>query len=157
MGFVFRLESVLNYRRRLVDRQSQEVAAAGRLVRLVAGQLAELDLRFQAALEDDPGGRGGIRVQDLMVKAAWLGHLRGQRRGIEGELARARERLAQAQGKLTEAWRDLEVLERLKRKQHATWLQRREKLESKAMDEIGQIRADRRRRSNLAPPGEQVS
>ena len=157
MGFAFRLEAVLKFRQRAVDRQSREVADAGRVVQLVTGQLVELEQRFQREVDDSAGGAREIRIQDLMVKAAWLEYLRGQRQDLEGELARARRQLAAAQEKLTEAWRDLEVLERLKRKQFAAWVQKIQKQESKDLDEIGQIRADRRRRTNLARQPEQLS
>lgn len=157
MGFTFRLEAVLKFRQRTVDRQSREVADAGRSVQAVAARLAEMEMQFQRELGDPAAGGSRIRVQDLMVKAAWLEYLRGRRRNLESELAVARGRLAAAQEKLKEAWRDLEVLQRLKRKQHAAWVKQIQKQENKDLDEIGQIRADRRRRSILARQSEQLS
>ncbi len=52
--------------------------------------------------------------------------------------------------KLNEAWRDQEVLERLKQKQKEEWQEQQRKFENQELDEIGQIRADRQRREKVS-------
>ena len=148
MGFSFRLEKVLQLRQRLVDRQSLAVAAADL-------ELAEITAKVESVEKDialrkrDPRSlpRRSIDVRDLVAKATWLEHLERMREAYLVEKQGAADKLAGERARLTETWRDLEVLVKLKEKQHQQWRQEQDKSECKELDEIGQIRAEQARRS----------
>ena len=158
MGFSFRLESVMNYRQRIVDQQGKRVAEARRRVSVIQERLDALvrDLNDQMR---DPShdGRGELRVQDLLAKAAWLEHLGQKREALTEDLRGAQQVLAGEQENLNEAWKDLEILEQLRKRQKTAWLTEQDRQEGKDLDEIGQIRADQARRSILALKEEQLS
>ncbi len=150
MGFAFRLEKVLKYRQRIVDLQARRVALAQKKVGALAAIRNGLDRSVAAQLADHPGA-GPLLVWDLQAKTAWLGHLRRKIAGVDKELKVARGELLREQENLNAAWRDLEALQQLRRKQKAAWIHEQETREGKELDEVGQIRADRARRSILAP------
>lgn len=149
MPFTFRLQSVLKYRKRIVDDKGRAVAVAqGEVARWHARQ-TELEAEINACLNEQQSA--GLKVQDLVAKTAWLEHLRSRRTELESELSRARLELAAAQEELQASWRDLEVLKQLRQKQEMAWFADQEIRERKELDEIGQIRSERAWRSNLAP------
>ncbi len=155
MAFTFRLESVLKYRQKIVDDRGREVSVAQAALAAVQSDLRELDREIRCHLEG-PTGRD-LRVQDMVAKTAWLEFLGRRRRKLQGEMESAREVLARTREELNSAWRDLEVLKQLKQRRKSEWLREMETLERKELDEIGQIRADRARRSELAARGEQLA
>ncbi len=155
MPFTFRLESVLKYRQRIVDSKGREVSVAQAALAAVGVRLRELENEIQRQLEGAPGY--DLRVQDMVAKTAWLEFLDTRRQELQGEMERAQAALAAARQELNAAWRDLEVLKQLKRRRKSEWMREMETLERKELDEIGQIRADRARRSELATRGEQLA
>jgi len=52
--------------------------------------------------------------------------------------------------RLTEAWRDVEVLRKLEHKRREQWEEEQRRVESRLLDEIGGVRSDRLRRSKLS-------
>ncbi|MBU2502854.1 flagellar export protein FliJ [bacterium] len=149
MGFDFRLEKVLRYRQRLVDQQARRVALAQKRVGELTAARTELDRSVAAEMAGHPGA-GPLLVKDLQAKTAWLEHLRRKIADVDAGLNEARNELLREQESLNAAWRDLEALQQLRRKQKAAWIHEQETRESKELDEVGQIRADRARRSILA-------
>lgn len=155
MGFKFRLESVLKYRQRIVDQQGREVALAQAKVQEWKVRLEKMDREIFSHLST--GNRqsgGGLKVQDMVAKTVWLEHLRHQKDSLVKGLRESEMKLQRARENLKAAWQDLEVLEQLKTKQDSQWAEEIETRERKDLDEIGQIRAERARRSNLALSGE---
>jgi flagellar export protein FliJ len=152
VAFRFRLEKVRKYRRLLVDRQAQAVAEANRSV-------ANLNLRLRGIDEDlqrlvsapDSCTDGQVLVQDLLVKTRWLEHLRRQRDDLLNQREQAGAELKKQRDLLSSVWRDLEVLDRLKERQRQQWLTEQGQQERRELDEIGQVRADRHRRSKVSP------
>ncbi len=155
MGFKFRLESVLKYRQRIVDQQGREVGLAQAHVHDWKSRLEQMDREILLHLG---GGNnmtgGGLKIQDMVAKTIWLEHLRHQKNTLIKGLRDSEAKLLLARNKLKAAWQDLEVLEQLKTKQGNQWAEKIAIKERKELDEIGQIRADRARRSNLALFGE---
>lgn len=151
MGFVFRLEKVARYRQQLVDEQGRKVAAAERGVAVVRAQLAALEQDLQQCLQDmhDPAG-GGVSVQALMARTAWMEHLDAMREDLLVDLQAAKTELNEERARLNAVWRDLEVLNKLRSKQKADWEAEQTRRENRDLDEIGQLRADRQRRSKVA-------
>ncbi len=155
MGFSFRLASVLKYRQRIVDQEGREVALAQQTVAAAQARLRELEGEIQRHL-DRTGGQD-LRIRDMAAKAAWLEYLGHERERLQARLAQARLELAKAQARLNEAWRDLEVLKQLESKRRGEWVREQEVAARKELDEIGQIRAERARRSEIAARGEQLA
>lgn len=140
--FEFRLERVLQHRQRQVDACTLEVAEAQ--AALLAAQ-ARLDAMARE-LDDSRNlaaarRRGEIRSMDLQRQLGWHENLLACRRRLAAEATAARTLLEAAQARLEEAWRDREVLERLKQRQADEWLRLRERRERQDLDEIGAIRA----------------
>lgn len=143
-GFTFRLEKVWSHRKRLVDDHSVAVAQGEKRVANLVRSMAVLDqdiARQEMALATGEGETLGIRK--LRDAASWLAHLRGRRERLDFEIQSAVRDLDRLRCFLTEAWRDLEVLSRLREQQEAQWVENQKRTEGRDMDEIGQIRAFR--------------
>jgi len=151
MGFTFRLEKIMKLRRRAVDQQALVVADANRALTEICDSLAELEVEI-VRQKDDPQRMSdrAISVQDLVAKTSWLQHLLRMQETHLAARDQAEANLAGERRKLTETWRDLEVLVKLKERQHDDWRCSQDKLEKRELDEIGQIRADRRRRQDTS-------
>lgn len=156
MAFRFRLEKVLVYRKRLADLQAQRVAAASRGVREIEGRIAcvceEIDQTASAA-----GAPGAFSAASRTRLCAWLDHLNERRVGLEDRCAVARQELEQERRQLTSAWKDLEVLRKLKQKRKTEWTDRQRRRETRELDELGVQRADRQRREKLASASAHVA
>lgn len=151
MGFSFRLEKIIKLRRRAVDQQALAVADAGRTLAEIGRKLEDLENEISRQKEDPRCmSQRAISVQDLVSKTCWLQHLMLMQETYLEAHDQAEVNLAGERHKLTEAWRDLEVLVKLKERQHEQWRAQQAKLEKKELDEIGQIRADRRRRESAS-------
>ena len=151
MPFRFRLEKVARYRQKLVDEQSREVAAAWRVVSDLQAGIAALDEDISAHLRD-LGDRDGdvISVQGMMARTRWVSHLENRRAALAQNLENAHAELARQREDLSVLWRDLEALNKLREKQAGLWREAQHKRDRRDLDEIGQIRAARQRRSKVA-------
>jgi len=151
MGFVFRLEKVARHRQRLVDEQGRQVAAAGRVVTGLQVRLAAIteDIRCQVA-DFHEETAASVSVQDMIARTMWLSHLEELRDQCEVDLQAARIELNEQQERLRTAWRELEVLNKLRDRQKLAWQAVQTKREVRDLDEIGQIRGERQRRSKVA-------
>ncbi len=151
MAFRFRLEKVARYRQKLVDEQGLRVAAADQIVCALVSRLTALDEDITAHLQDFTDESAPvISVQGMMARTMWVRHLEELRDELAGELHHANEELAQQRECLHQVWRDLEVLNKLREKQQTAWQAEQFRRENRDLDEIGQIRADRQRRSKVA-------
>ncbi len=138
--FSFRLEKVWKHRKGVVDKNSLEVAKADRRVALLARNIVELEgniTRQNRNLAPSDGQQ--LQAGRLIAGAAWLDHLQTLRNDLEDQLDTATRDLSRFRSRLTESWRDLEVLSRLKDRQETTWRTDRERRERREADEIGQI------------------
>ncbi len=149
MAFRFRLESVRRYRRRIVDDKGRAVALARQEAARCRTRRDEIEAELRREMEAPTGKR--LRVSDLLAKTRWLEHLRSRLKACDQELAAAETRLAGALSELNAAWRDLEVLNQLRKRQKAAWLEELSRRERRDLDEIGQIRAEARRRQERLP------
>lgn len=151
MSFRFRLQKVLDHRQRLVDEQSGKVGEAAAHVAQARGQVASVEGQMTSLLQQGPDGSSfTLQVSDLHQRRLWLDHL-GRRRGkLLLRVESAEQELAAQRAELTRLWRDLEVIKKLREKQKEEWAAEIRRRENQDLDEIGQIRADRRQRENLA-------
>jgi flagellar export protein FliJ len=151
MAFRFRLEKVARYRQKLVDEQGRVVARAQRVVSGLEARWAAVSEDIAAHLHDLAGPAPvRISVQEMMARTAWISHLEDLRQEIGRDLQQAQQDLAQRRERLNELWQDLEVLKKLRARQELAWRKAQAKQESLFLDEIGQQRAARQRRSKVA-------
>ncbi len=150
MAFSFRLQKVLNFRQRTVDQLANEMSQAARVVARIQARIHSLQDDMATLLAGKDLRPSAIDVQDRNQRRVWLDHLAALLQSQEKEKAAANVELAQHRARLVKAWRDLEVLQKLKERQKAAWLDEQMRRENRDLDEIGQIRADRQRREKLA-------
>jgi len=140
MSFRFRLERVLQFRQRRVDACGRDVAEAERAVMAAEARLAavreEIKEHHVATI-----GHGQLVPLVLARATAWRDHLALRQRQAEAELARIGDDLAAARLALQEAWRDREVLVRLRERQQRQWRDEQARRHQKELDEVGSIRA----------------
>ena len=158
MAFEFRLEKVLQFRRRVMEKHTRDVAVANRVVSAIKEKLDSLAEDVDRLLQDNLMEMNlTLDVGALINRGHWLDHLEALQDEVEKELETAEQELADQRALLTQAWQDLDVLERLREKQKTLWIEEQRKLENKEMDEIGQIRADRSQREKVSGLEEQIS
>ena len=154
MAFRFRLDKVLRYRRRLVDLQSRSVAEA-------AAKVAELaDLIARRRRDQHQAIAEGATAHDLHRRCrytAWITHLEDEITALESSRLTAEENLAAERLSLQEAWREREVLEHLRLRRRAEWLEGVRRRERADLDEIGQQRALARSRQQRARRAEHLA
>ncbi len=142
MSFRFRLEKVLQHRRRQVDACGRAVARAEQALRAAAALVADVRRQIQqheqaatAAREATPAAAG------LNQALAWRVYLAGVLQERERARDAARSTLTGAQDALQEAWREREVLVRLRERQHEEWRREDARRHQRELDEVGSIRA----------------
>jgi len=151
MSFRFRLEKVQRHRQRVVDQQGAVVATANRQVIAVRTRLEAVRRDLARYLEGgNPAGEPVVSVQSLISRSHWVEHLENVQREIQAELVEAHQILAAEQTLLSQLWRNVEVLKNLREQQYESWREQQLRQERKTLDEIGQIRSERLRRSIIA-------
>jgi len=147
--FLFSLEKVWQHRQRLVDLHSREVARADRRMADLARDLVALDTSIHRQEQTLATGEGHtLKARDLLAGYAWLEHLRRQRETLDQVMMQAARERDELRTRLTESWRDLEVLTRLRDKQEDDWKREEIRRERREMDEIGQVQAFGRGQAN---------
>jgi flagellar FliJ protein len=143
MMFRFRLEKVLQHRRRQVQARSRDVATArAALTRAQqAHTAAARDLQESREAVGASRRAGRLDAVSLMRDGAWHDRREQDLAQLALAVREAEQRVAAAQERLTDAWRDREVLERLRERQERQWQQEQARRERRALDEIGSIRA----------------
>jgi len=151
MPFEFRLEKVLKYRKRVVEKHTRDVAQANRTVVGIQEKVQAMGEDIHQVLQAKGQElHSTMNVETLIARGQWLAFLEDMLKEMEIDLATAQAELSRQRGFLTSAWQDLEVLERLREKQKTMWFEEQGKLENKDLDEIGQIRADRSQREKVS-------
>jgi flagellar FliJ protein len=140
--FRFRLERVLQHRRREVDARSRDVAEALNHVQRAQDRRESVARDLQRHRHEGARQRlGHLDAGALQRLATWQDELSSRVRACEEAVADARAALATAQARLQQAWRDREVLERLRDRQRDEWRHEQARRERRALDEIGSIRS----------------
>jgi flagellar FliJ protein len=152
--FRFRLERVLQHRQREVDARSRDVATTQLAVQEAEAARIAADRQLQQCRADLAAGRQGrLDATALQRATAWQDELVSRCESAQENLESARRALIAAQERLQQAWRDREVLERLRSRQRQEWQQEQERREQHALDEIGSIRSALAGRGDRAGSG----
>jgi flagellar FliJ protein len=140
--FRFRLERVLRHRQRQVDARSRDVADAERALRSAeeherdtARQLADLNARAASQRQ------GPLDVASMRQFETWQDQLHRRLEDRRRARWQAESDLEAAQTQLQAAWRDREILTRLKERQYSDWKQDEARRRQRELDEVGSIRA----------------
>jgi flagellar protein FliJ len=140
--FRFRLERVLRHRQRQVDAWSREVAAAERALRAAECEVqrarAVIDAQNEAAVSQRSGP---VDVSGLQRDLAWQDALHRELERRSRQAISAADDLAQARTRLEAAWRDREVLARLRERQREEWRREEARRQQREIDEVAGIRA----------------
>ncbi|MFT5784033.1 MAG: flagellar FliJ protein [Candidatus Krumholzibacteriia bacterium] len=148
MGFTFRLERIVQHRQRIIDERGRAVAMAVQKIKLIQDRLAELEQNIVLHQHQHLSTNGAsVDVSHLMSRTEWVSHLVEQRSSVREVLEAATVELDNTQLALQEAWRNKEILERLREKQQEQWRADQAKIERQDLDEIGQIRSEMQRRA----------
>ncbi len=122
MPFTFRLEKVLKYRKQIVDNASREVAKANQQVNAIQEKIFSLQEDISEQEESNfLQGKRLLQVQDMVARAGWLEHLHSLQSEMELEKAEAQLIVEDQMVRLNEAYRELEVLNKLKDRQKRLW------------------------------------
>jgi flagellar export protein FliJ len=141
MGFRFRLDTVLRHRGRVVDDRSREVAAAEDRLRRLDDQVLELERDLKQAYAEEKFPEGSpLHLGDLVAKRRWLEHLGNRKDQMTTLRDHAEADRDQARRRLQEAWRQHEVLDRLRTRREKNHRDRQVRMETLAMDEIASVR-----------------
>lgn len=151
MPFRFRLEKVLKVRRRVLEQRTRDLAEAGRAHQACLDHEAQLAAAYRAVAEAAPVEQGSLLdVRDLAEQALRLRRLDGLRRDAARRTHEAALAVEAQRALLTAAWRDVEVLRKLEERRREQWDEEQRRQESRQLDEIGGLRADRLKRSNVS-------
>ena len=141
MAFRFRLETVLRHRGRIVEEKSREVALAETRLNQLQDQLLEIERDLAQAYAEAklPDGTP-LHLGDLLAKRRWLEHLGNRKYRMEELRDKAMNIRNESRHHLEEAWRQHEVLDRLRTRRKADHESRVTKVETQIMDEIASLR-----------------
>ena len=147
--FRFRLERVLQHRQREVDSRSRDVATAHAQLQQAEATVADAVNQLQSYRAEVTARRqGSLDAMALQLSTTWQDELVTRRSAAEDLVVESRRTLVTVQEHLQQAWRDREVLERLRQRQRQEWEEEEARRERRALDEIGAIRSALARRKN---------
>lgn len=151
MPFRFRLAKVLKVRQRVLDQRARDVAAADRVRQRCAEREQQLAASYARLSGAKPAAAGAtLDVRDLAEQALRLRRLSELRAEAARDTQLAMLALDRERTRLTEAWRDVEVLKKLEDRRREQWEEEQRRQESRQLDEVGGIRADRLKRSRIS-------
>jgi flagellar export protein FliJ len=146
-AFRFRLEPVLEHRRRQ-EREQQRIVASIEAERhaieerIRAGQ-ARLESERHDLRNDLLNGPRLLDVQSLRLQAALAGAIVAQAQRAVIELAGAHKRLDAARARLLDATTARKAVERLRERALEAWKLREKRREDRELDELSVMRASR--------------
>lgn len=151
MPFRFRLAKVLKVRQRVLDQRARDVAEADRVRQRCVDREQQLAATYTRLAGAKPAAAGTtVDVRDLAEQALRLRRLAEQRAEAARDTKLATLALDRERTRLTEAWRDVEVLKKLEDRRREQWDEEQRRQESRQLDEVGGIRADRLKRSRIS-------
>ncbi len=144
MGFTFRFEALLKYRAHRKERAEVALGRAQRQLLQARETLESLQNRLREA---------GGEIQDALKKRAsaerlrnhvdFVSGLRGRIQAQEQEVTQRREDVRARMKDVVESTRNVRIVEKLKERDHQTWLQEEQHQEQKVLDEMAVIRHGR--------------
>ncbi len=135
--FVFKLESLLNVRRKREELVIQELAEAQSAELRIFGRIVETKKTIAAVIEDSKSyKKTSIRIDSLILSRNYLELLKKQLAALEVDLEKAKEKVLKVKEKLAEAVKERKIIEKLKESQFAAYRKEYNKQDNLQMDEI---------------------
>ncbi len=135
--FIFKLESLLNMRRKREELVVQELAAAQAAKVRIVNKISDTKKIVNALIEDSKSYlKASIRIDSLLISRNYIELLKKQLAALEIELRTADEKILQVKQKLAEAVKQRKIIEKLKENQFTQYKKDYNKNDNAQMDEI---------------------
>jgi flagellar FliJ protein len=150
-SFTFNLEPVRALREQVEHQAQEQLATELALKARRESALHEAARRAKAALlARTPSHGSTVTGHELQAREAFVARTERERESARQELAASEQQVAHSRGRLVEAGREREVLERLKRRRASEHAQVVAKLEEQSLAEIALVTHLRNRERNAA-------
>ncbi len=135
--FIFKLESLLNMRRKREELVVQELAAAQAAKMRIVNKISDTKKTVSALIEDSKSYlKASIRIDSLLNSRNYIELLKKQLAALEIDLRAADEKVLQVKQKLAEAVKQRKIIEKLKENQFTQYKKDYNKNDNAQMDEI---------------------
>lgn len=135
--FIFKLESLLNMRRKREELVVQELAAAQAVKMRIVNKISDTKKTVSALIEDSKSYlKASIRIDSLLNSRNYIELLKKQLAALEIDLRAADEKVLQVKQKLAEAVKQRKIIEKLKENQFTQYKKDYNKNDNAQMDEI---------------------
>jgi flagellar protein FliJ len=140
MRFRFRLESLLNVRRNERDVLRQQYAQAVQAQQLLENQIAQVsdEIADVRTVTRSSAAPGRLNVDRLLQSHRYELLLQVRRQQMQQQLTKVKDEVERRRMALLQGDRDVKLLEKLKERQHASFLQNEMRQEQNRLDEIAQ-------------------
>lgn len=146
--FLFRFERVLKVKQLKEQERQRELAQAARRAEATLRSLDALNRRIREQQSDWRSRvQGDVDAWRLQLSAAFLEHLRQERRETESQLADALQEVEARRSHLLDALKERKIFEALKEREHQSFRRAQARLEQRLTDEAAEIAAGRKRRA----------
>lgn len=141
--YSFRLQTVLEIReKKLEDKRREMAAVIAKLNEQIMGleELISKQINAKASLESIYAGEKELDILEITNYKNYLGKVTNDAKNQEITIENTRNLLKFKQLEVTEALRDVKILEKLKEKQEKKFYQHYEYVQSKEIDDIASTR-----------------
>ena len=146
--FLFRFERVLKVKQLREQERQRELAQAARRAEATQRSLDALNRRIREQQSDWRSRvQGDVDAWRLQLSAAFLEHLRQERRETESQLTDALQEVEARRSHLLDALKERKIFEALKEREHQSFRRAQARLEQRLTDEAAEIAAGRKRRA----------
>jgi flagellar FliJ protein len=135
--FIFKLESLLNFRRKREELVIQELAEAQNAEMRIFAKIVDTKKTIAALVEDSKNyKKTSIQIDSLIISRNYIELLKKQLAALEADLEKAKEKVLKVKEKLAEAVRERKIIEKLRESQFAAYKKEYNKQDNLQMDEI---------------------
>jgi len=138
-GFRFRLENVLRHRRNIERDRKRDLAEALARLGALQDELADIVRRMRQADADLRAGglSGRLDMGFLAAHRRFMVSMRQKALGLAQKIRAAQAEVEQARAAVVQAATDRKVMEKLRERKLAAWMERVSAQQDRAYDEIG--------------------
>ncbi len=135
--FSFKLDSLLNVRKKREELVIQELAEAQMAEHRINGQINDTRNTIALMIEESKSYlKSSINVESLLLSRNYIEFLKRKLSELEAELEKAKQKTLKIKEKLAEAVKERKIIETLKEKQFAQYKKEYNKQDNAQMDEI---------------------
>ncbi|HOD42542.1 MAG TPA: flagellar export protein FliJ [Candidatus Wallbacteria bacterium] len=135
--FSFKLDSLLNVRKKREELVIQELAEAQMTENRINGQINDTRNTIALMIEESKSYlKSSINVESLLLSRNYIEFLKRKLSELEAELEKAKQKTLKIKEKLAEAVKERKIIETLKEKQFAQYKKEYNKQDNAQMDEI---------------------